>query len=489
MNKDGTLTISDWNKGLASHPIYGFGVLKNVEVFENKGLAKIKNQISDRNSETPITLNTLAIAEVYDKYGNTYNLTNSGGNGVFYKNGDVYAIGRTNPWDMVYYKDYVFIRHAGDISAYGPVNDGPQMFQSIYSSLDTNYAGKIIIGQDGYLYTTNGNAVAKIDVTSSGTSGVAPSLTVTPIALDLPDGRYATTIEEYGANLIIGTSAGANYAERKNYPNARLYPWNRKSGILGDPGLADLPVIFNENGINCVYQHANKLYVSAGTRGNIYVTDSTNYVKIATIPYAATGSNIESNVYYNAMTTSSRGTLLVGVSTENGDYSKAGIYEIDINDPSYPISLMGLSSDTDGPTDIGFVKQKSFNRLHVGWKRYATAQIDFTGNDIQTGGAFIESRLYKVGDFNKKKTFSHIEFSLAEPLVSGQSIELAYRKNNRDDYTVIGEYDFATLGAVTSFEDIAGISNAEYVQIRATLNQTSTITSSTNIYLVSIKLR
>jgi len=94
-----------------------------------------------------------------------------------------------------------------------------------------------------------------------------------------------------------------------------------------------------------------------------------------------------------------------------------------------------------------------------------------------------------VGDFNKKKTFSHIEFSLAEPLVSGQSIELAYRKNNRDDYTVIGEYDFATLGAVTSFEDIAGISNAEYVQIRATLNQTSTITSSTNIYLVSIKLR
>ncbi len=145
MYKDGVVTITDWNTGQATHPIYGFGVLKNVEVFENKGIAKLKNRavLRDGNEgRSSITPTALPIAEVYDIYGNIYTLTGETGSGVCYKNGVAIQSSLSIIGDLVIYKDYLFHRGSTTLNAYGPLSSGgATWFGSVASGFASGYAG------------------------------------------------------------------------------------------------------------------------------------------------------------------------------------------------------------------------------------------------------------------------------------------------------------------------------------------------------------
>jgi hypothetical protein len=489
MDKNGVVIFKDWNDGQVKHPIYGFGLLQNVEVFENKGIAKLKNR---QTLDTSISPTQLPIAEVKDIYGNTYTLTGATGSGSFYKNGILIQAGLNNASDLVIYKNYVWVSYSTNLSCYGPLNNAPQWFPNISSSLTDLYNHKMVVGQDDYLYIGNANYVAKIQVTASGTPAVAPSITPTLSALDLPDGQYVTTLCEYGKNIMIGTQGGATYGERGNYTTARIYPWNRQAGTLGNPGLADLPIIFSENGINAMVQHANKLYVQAGTQGNVYVTDSTNYVHIGTLPYVKSGITSNSTVYANAMAVSAMGNLLIGLSTYGDGYSKGGIYEIDLSDSKYPISYRTISTLSTGTTtvlNIGFVSQFNYQTLHAGWSDAATFGVDTSDFRMYSSyGGVIETQLVAVGAYNSKKTFQHIEWSLAEPLISGQNIRISYRRNSSDAYKLLGTWEFSTLGSVVSYEDTASIEDCQYIQLKIELDQGITTLYGSNIYLVTCKL-
>lgn len=485
MYKDGKLTISEWYKGQKNHPIYGFGLLKNVEVFENKGIVKLKNRAILRD----ITVTQLPIAEVYDDYGNTYTATGETGQGTVYKNGTSIQGSLSNLRDIKIYKDYLFTRYGEFLAMYGPLSSGSAQWFGGYSGFDTSYNAQMVVGQDDYLYITNGNYIAKIEVTASGTPAVQPTLTVTQNALDLPDGQYGTCITEYGTNLVIGTQGGGSYFERGNYANARLYSWNRQAGTLGNPGLADLPVVFNENGINAILQHANKLYVSAGTQGNIYQTDATNYIKLTTLPFTKTGFNGYSTVYTNAMDISAKGTLLVGVSCDQDENFRPGIYEVDITDSSYPVAYRAVTSTAGITGKIGFVSATSGSNINVGWADGSTYGVDYSDSEpFSSYGGVIETPLIRVGAYNSKKTFEHIEFVLANPLVSGQNIRISYRKNAKEAYTTLNTWGYSTLGSVISFQDIAGIADCEYVQLKIELDQDNLTPETENIYLITVTL-
>lgn len=488
MYKDGVLTFSDWNKGQVKHPIYGFGTLRNVEVFESKGIAKLKNRATPRTSITPTQL---PIAEVYDTYGNTYTLTGETGQGSFYKNGSVVQPNLPNCWDICIYKDYVLVRHSTVMSAYGPLSGSATWFSNVATGFSDVHKGKLLVGQDDFIYSGNGNYVAKMSLTPpvSDPALNPPTVSANLTALDLPDGQFVTTLEEYGTNIVIGTSGGSNYYDRGNSPTARLYKWNRQLGTLGNPGLADLPIIFSENGINAIKQHANKLYVSAGTQGNIYVTDATNYIKITTLPYTKTGTFYYSQVQTNALSISPQGTLLVGLSGDLNDFSKPGIYEVDINASGYPVSYRTPTSYTDGTIKIGFINSKSYQELNVGWSNNATYGVDTSDFVMYPSyGGVIETELAKVGNARNKVTFQHIEWSLAEPLVAGQNIRISYRKNSNEDYTLIDTWGFNPLGSVISFSDVAGITDAEYVQLKIELDQATNTVYGSNINLISVTL-
>lgn len=490
MYKDGIVTVGDWYKGQVKHPIYGFGRLQNVEVFENKGLAKLKPLSYDRGD----TLTALPIAEVYDVSGNVYTLTGVSGTGVCYKNGTSIQNGLAAAKDLAIYKNYLWVRYSTVLSCYGPLDSlGAQWFGNVGTGLENDYNGQMVVGQDDFLYITNGNSVAKLEVTASGTVAVAPTISLTLEALDLPDGQYASCMTEFGRNLVIGTHGGGSYFGRGNYPVARLYAWNRQAGTLGNPGLADLPITFNENGINAILQYANLLYISAGTQGSIYESDGTNYRKIATLPYAPIGHLSPSTVYYNAMSISQRGTLMVGLTGYGGEFDNAGLYEIDIQSEGNPVCYQTISTGETGaglPVTIGFITSRSYQNSNVGWSYNAAYKIDTTqGSDVVDDyGGIIESPLIKVGTSNNAKTFQHIEWTLADPLVDGQSIRISYRLNAKDDYTLIGTWDYDTYGSLLSFQDNAPIADAVFVQLKIELNQDTSTLYGANINLVSVNL-
>lgn len=490
MDKNGEVHFKDWFKGMARHPIYGFGLLKNVEVFENKGIAKLKNRFTVDTNITPLAL---PLGEVYDEYGGVYTLTGETGSGVCYKNGVSIQGGLHSTRDLKIYKDYLWVRHANVISAYGPLNNAPQWFGNVVTGLNSDYNGALLVGQDDFLYTTNGNGVTKLEVTSSGTPTVAPVMVVNT-TLDLPDGQYASCLAEFGTKIAIGTHGGSSYTARGSFPIARIYTWNRQAGTLGNPGLADLPVIFNENGVNAIIQHANKLYISAGTQGNVYVSDGTNFQKISTLPFSKYGVNYASTCYINAIDISQKGNILVGLSGDLSTLSFAGIYEIDLYTEGYPVSYMTPSNATIGtestPTQfkIGFINSKTYQNTKVGYANATNYYVDGSDFVIYPTGS-IETPLVRVGNFDTKKTFQEVEFALASPLVSGQSLTISYRLNDRSSYSTIGTWGFSTLGSVISFRDTAGITDAEFVQLKIELSQAVNTIYGNNINLIDVTLR
>jgi len=488
MEKDGSVTFGDWNTGQAKHPIYGHGLLQNVEVFENRGIAGLKPYLA---SDT-YTYGSLPIAKVED-----FVLTNngSGGTGQLLRAGTVLATGLSDCWDMVKYKDYIWVRYGANLGAYGPLASAPQWFGGIITTFPTDFYGKIIAGQDDFLYTGAGNEVVKLEVTASGTPTVAPTV-VTSATLDLKDGQYVVTIAEYGTKIIVGTQGSEGFYNTSLEPKAKLYAWNRQAGTLGNPGLADLPIEFKEDRINAIISHQNKLYVSAGTAGNIYMTDSTNYVKISQLPYTLNSFLEASRVLPNAMTISKNGTLLVGISAIQiyaDSVARYGVYEIAIDLPDYPTSLRTLASQQTSSVlgiTLGFVYE-DFLSVYVGWEVGGTYGVDksapFIGNSYL---GIIETKLVRVGGYNTKKTFQFIEWCLATPLTDSQSIHIYYRGDVTSNYTLIGGWGngvggITDVGNVSSFQDAFGSTSLEYVQLKIRIDSPAVLG---NMQLLTVKI-
>jgi len=455
MYKDNQLTISDWQKGMVKHPIMGFGLVENADLFKYKGLLKSAKAFALTNK----TLNNFPIAYQLDVYGNEYWATYQTANGNVYKNSTAIISSLAGLiTDIKIYKDYLWVKYSSNIGCYGPLNNSPQWFPTVITGLSTNW-GQMVVGQDDYLYVTNGNYVSKIDVSSSGTAGVAPTASITT-SLDLPDGQIARCITEFGTKIAIGTEQG------------KLFTWNRQAGTLGNPGLADLPVNFNENGVWQLLSHKNTLYVVAGKNGNVYVSDGTNYRKLVTIPfneqYTTSGGQIAYldpfvTYYPNAIAINDNGNLLIG-NVSNNTVAQFAVWEIS-DTGEVVLHKLSTGKTTSTIAGVGFIYlNTSSNHILAGWYNGNSEGIDETSTTNTT--VTVETPLYKVGRFNFKKSFEHIEFNLATPMSANNTITISYRKNRYEDYTEIGTWDYATYGAITSFEDTAGIADCEFIQLK-----------------------
>ena len=491
---DNKVTFSNWQKGQTKHPINGNGLLRNVEVFENPGIVKLQPRSV---LDSTITPTALPLAEEIDKYGNVYIATGETGQGTIYKNGVSIQSSLSNVWDIKVYNDYLWVRHGTVVSAYGPLNNSPQWFGNVITNLESSYRGVMLVGQDSKVYITNGNNIFAFTATG-GTPAVAPVATPSAgsgsNALDLPDNDIATCLAELGSNLMIGTGQGNSYVEIKNNRSAKIYPWDRVSTSFR------LPVVLNEKGVHQMLSFANKLYVVAGTIGNIYESDSVNYRKIATLPY--TVSNYTGFIEYfpNAIALSDRGTLLVGVSVGSDGVSKAGVYEINLNDPNYPVALSrtistGNMTSTSGRISIGYISSKTSGNVlgNIGWRDVNTFGVDNTSNVFlyPNYAGVIETELKIVGSHDHKRSFQYIQFLLSDPLVSGQSIRISYRTDSKSSYTLISptnEWSYSTIGGLLSFTDKVGIKDAILLQLKIELNQSTSTVYGNNISLISVSL-
>lgn len=472
MDKNGVLTISNWTKGMADSAYQGFSSISNCEVFETPGVLKIANATSAKNGTSHTGM---PIAYVEDAYGNYYYLTNDG---KFYRNGTLLQSGLTNAWDMVIYNDYVIISNSTVLQAYGPLNPtlgSPLWTGNWKTGLNGLYYGKLVPAKDGNLYIGNGESVAKISSFSAGTSTTAPTATFNLSSMLLPAGNAITTMAEVGIYIMIGTQAlNGSYFNGVNGTVANLYLWDKS-----DTKPTSLCGSLAEASIQAMFSYANRLYVMAGVRGNLYVTDTSSFTKIKRIPWNQNrlfGATLR--VYPNAMSLNIQGNLLVGTSTLTDSYGASasavrhGVYEIKLSEGYPTVFKQQISTGNVGQTQplrIGVVFAGNGVTI-IGWQDGSSYGLDTNGYTLYNSGvATVESELFNVGTRLNRKIFQNLEFLLGKPLTTGQQIIVSGRHNLTEDYTVLGTYTYTDLGAVISHNAKALLDELEVVQIKIQL--------------------
>lgn len=487
MYDKGVILLDNWQKGIADSPYLGNASIVGCNIFETPGVLKIENATSSY-----FTVSGLPIARVKSVAGDDFCLTD---NGTFYQNGLTIQTGLTNPSDMIIYKDYVLITSSTVIHAYGPLSAYPA-FTSNWKTGLSAYYHKLVVANDlststsaDAVYITDGNGIRKITNFTDGTAGNPPATgdLSAGYVLTLPSGKYASTMALLTNKLMIGTAT-------TGVREANIYPWDKLS-----THSYDNPISLNEIGINSLLADGNKMYVSAGNHGNIYVTDGTNYRLIKRIPFSSRRNfGYTMTTYPNAMAVNGIGNLLVGTSTSSSNSStvaKHGVYEINVNDSKYPVSLKciissGTVTGVNGILKIGVVSMVgSDDSIYLGWMSGTTYGYDKTGLTYYTTySAQAETGIILIADQLTPKSFKNLEFKLGSPLTTGTGIKVEYRRHLSDTYTTIGTYDYATLGSVISHNTPALMTDIEQVQLRVSLTTPASTVFGDEIELEYIKI-
>lgn len=521
MKKNERLTISNWPKGVAESALLGAEMIKGCDILDTPGVLKIGNSASIPTAlQTYLTANPTQVLTGYPTaYRKVIVDFGDGEEEIFVTDGGEIFSSR-NPsvdwqrmqtglgrcWDMV-----------GTEMTWD--NGGTPVTEFIslvsYTQSGTGYIGvvahryasfiwqpgkvggltstgfiKLLKAQDGYIYYTNGDKIGRITAITYNSGTGQFTLTGSTNVLDLK-GDYGVSIVELGANLLIGTTKSKSFDSRGSISGANIFPWDRSSSSFR------LPVQINENGINAMLQKDNTVYFSAGVNGNIYATDGVNYRKIKRLPFTKMKKfSKASKVYPNAIAVNQSGNLLIGTSTltdatPNTD-TKHGIWEISLTS-GYPAQLIHMDTDGDtgqsGRLDIGCIVPAGDSTLYFGLGRLSSFKLLQSSVTAYDGYiATYDSEVFRVGTNTHKASFSQLEFTLAEPLVTGQGIKISYRKNTSGSWTEIGTWTYAELSGVLSHNTKALIADAEIIQFRIQLTQPTNTVYGYNVNLLDIEI-
>lgn len=287
-------------------------------------------------------------------------------------------------------------------------------------------SGLLILGDGSQLDTLMQNAGSNFDPTN------ATTYTWAPAAVLLPPTDIANTIALIGnGSAATGGTGGATNVLVGGLQNI-IYPWA--------PGTSFFqPVIFvSENYIQQMVTVNNLVYVFAGSKGNVYITNGSSLTSVISLPdYVANSTGADQDPYFiwgGAMYL--RGRIWFSVQAPNS----GGIWSFIPTINFYPQQDTGMSLRLEHQSSYGtynglatilFAPQKSTDQQAEGVQYWAGWDdgtsgvssnpygIDFSSTLPYTNGAaIIESDLIPTGTMLKTQTFSQIEYKLSAPLSS-----------------------------------------------------------------------
>lgn len=288
----------------------------------------------------------------------------------------------------------------------------------------------ISIGSSGMLYF---NTFYPLSANSDSLSS-SPTYALTPQRLSLPKFEVAQCMAEIGNNVIIGCLGNT------------LYPWdqiqNLPASIISMPESNTVSILtVNQMG-----------YVFIGNKGNIYITDGNVASAVTTVPdYTAGIPGIPSSYiepYFSwgdSMYLRGRVyfSILDQTSTKAGNCG--GIWSFTPTQNLYIGQDVGLALRLENQSSYGTyngvttVLIPKVNQAFIGpqyfsgWESSITSPtygIDATGTGTATTSVFVlETDLIPTGTMLNKQTFEQIEYKLATPALTGDTITLSYRKD------------------------------------------------------------
>lgn len=338
-------------------------------------------------------------------------------------------------------------------------------------------------GQDDILYICNDRYVASLSEVGTFNPGSGATYTWNTQALDLPAGYKTRRLAELGHLLMVGAS-------RDNVSESRVFPWDRTSDSF------ELPVIVPDAPLNAMQPMGNKLYVSAGYMGSVWVTNTVQSGLAFRIPTAIFGEARYSTAGILSMCAFQE-RLFMGVSsgTTSGIFSynpetAALVLEHRLSSESY-------SAASSNPIQINAIQPVTSDQFMTAWYDSQAPKGAIDSNYVSNSSkhtsysAYLVSRAIQLGTAadGSKRQVSTAEVQLAEDLASGQGVRLSYRKSTSGNFTTIGTADFSTNGAVKSFAFAANIVDAEVLQIKAELTTSGANGTAATPKLLTIRLR
>lgn len=334
-----------------------------------------------------------------------------------------------------------------------------------------------LIGQDNVCYYCDGNILGSFGEKSGQTFNPTVSSTFSnntgaTFALKLPSIETSTCLAELGIYLLVGGTRNL------------IYPWDRTSSSF------TYPIWMTEYTAQRMVTVQNNVFILAGNRGRIHITDGTkawvwqkvpDHLSGTVEPYYRWGDCVsnKNQLYFSLWATTNGDNLF---NTPLSQYG--GLWAVDLNTQALRLANQFSYATYGGFAPALFSNSPLYNgglligntagsSVIAGWyDGVSTSGIDQGKSTPYTGSqAYVDSELIPIGTFEKPRNFTRIQYLLSKPMVAGESIQLQYRTDFSQSYTTIAT-DSTTGNFTNGFT--VNFYNSQWVQFRAILNSTAT---------------
>lgn len=323
-------------------------------------------------------------------------------------------------------------------------------WQTMNTTAGSSNSHHAIVGQDNIIYYADDRYVGSIKELSGQVFDPAngATFTFTQDALDLPQGEIAYWLEELGVNLLI---SGNSFN--------KIYPWDRISDSFS------LPLPVPENGVYRMKNIGNIVYVQAGTRGNIYLTQG-SYVRLF--------KKLPDYVINNAASTSG-GVTWGGIESRNNELLVGLAASTTANSGVYMIYSDGriiiISQPSTGAANATALAYYSAEDFIMGYAGGADTSYG-DGARYTSFEAVAQSELYRVATKTEKASYHTLEAQFARTIASVfGNCRVSYRTDLTSSFTTLATYQF-TGGTtdVYSFETDIGLIDLENIQVQVEMD-------------------
>lgn len=331
----------------------------------------------------------------------------------------------------------------------------------LLATTTTNYKA-YVSKVDGNLYFANGRNLGRILSENTNTifnPGIVSSYVVDFAAVEvlLPSDIISDLVDLQSTLVISGIRD--------------IYTWDYISANV------TAPTPIGEN-ISSIVNLLNNIYVFAGQKGNIYISNGfsaqlftkvPDYIAGVIDPVWSWGGVMvkRSKLYFQALAQTTAGAnILAGVFSVIA--SPATVGEVASGLIMESQNSYGLTPAT-GALPNGLLIDNSpsstgFNSYYSAWSNGPiVGGIDYNDTTLwQNFEPVIETDIIPIGKILDKKTFGNIEFKLDRPLTSGDQISLYWRPSLSDSYILIGTSSTNQLSEYYT----SNISQAQWAQFR-----------------------
>lgn len=326
----------------------------------------------------------------------------------------------------------------------------------------------------------------------AGSNGSHPLVQFTNQRVNLPFYESSKVLLEIGNTILIGCRG------------SKVYPWNQQDATPSDV------IAIPESDVVAMVNANNTAYILAGNKGNIYITNNVVASLALKVPDYCAGVPGSPNTYIEPYFTWGdvmyvRGrvyfSILDQTATKAGNCGGVWSFIPSQNiDPSQDVGLaLRLENQNSYGTYNGYANILIPNEEQQAvapqyWSVWQNSYNDATAsfgidqtNSVPVTQSVIETDLVATGTMLDKVTFSQVEYKLATPLATSDSVELFWRQNGTAAWTSAGTPEQETDNLLSGYCKV-NFQKTQWTQLRAIITTGGTAASSF-VPLTELRLR